>query len=402
MPVKIYLIFVLFLFLSCGIRSQIEFQNISFKEALEKAKTESKLVFLDCMTSWCIPCKQADKYLFSDTTVGSYFNARFVSLKIDMEKGEGPELMKKYHVNCFPTLLIVDSAGKIIHYLSIFEGGTKGFLERAKETEAAGRTYADIHEKISGKDYNSSELFQYITLTVAACGDYQSLLADYGRYLPKNEVDLREVYHLFMNYDIARSSGLFQYVLNHFDEIAEIHDRNDLYGRIMTFLSVEVFTILEEQETDVQNRKYFELIQNVKAFPLNLRDSILNDLYINFLARKKMWHELEIYFPLFRDKLTENAIHDFCRSAVFSSRNEKLISLAFPFAQELAAKYPGDCFTQLMLLVYLCHYHLPDLAEFEAFEKKLLKLASRDKDGYQMVEFVTGKLENLRKVHFPG
>lgn len=37
--------------------AQTGFQDLSFKEALEKAKTEDKLVFMDCYTTWCDLCK---------------------------------------------------------------------------------------------------------------------------------------------------------------------------------------------------------------------------------------------------------------------------------------------------------------------------------------------------------
>ena len=35
----------------------IYFDELSFEEALEKAKKSNKLLFVDCYTSWCGPCK---------------------------------------------------------------------------------------------------------------------------------------------------------------------------------------------------------------------------------------------------------------------------------------------------------------------------------------------------------
>ena len=39
--------------------------------------------------------------------VGNYFNTRFINAKMDMEKGEGKEVAKKYKINAFPTLLFL-------------------------------------------------------------------------------------------------------------------------------------------------------------------------------------------------------------------------------------------------------------------------------------------------------
>src|ERR1700737_4662315 len=84
----------------------IAFFNGTLKEAIAKAKTENKFVFFDAYASWCGPCKTMDKDVFTHKSVADYLNTKFVSIKIDMEKGEGPELAKKYaSINGYPSLL---------------------------------------------------------------------------------------------------------------------------------------------------------------------------------------------------------------------------------------------------------------------------------------------------------
>ena len=88
--------------------AQIDFRESGFAKALEAAKVENKLVFMDCYTSWCGPCKLMASKEFVQEKAGEYFNPRFVSVKIDMEKGEGVELRKRYDVNAYPTLLVLN------------------------------------------------------------------------------------------------------------------------------------------------------------------------------------------------------------------------------------------------------------------------------------------------------
>ncbi len=90
----------------------IEFFHGTFAEALEKAKTEEKLVFIDCFTEWCGPCKRMAATTFKDAEVGAFFNENFINLKIDMEKGEGPELSSKFSITAYPTLVFVNFEGK--------------------------------------------------------------------------------------------------------------------------------------------------------------------------------------------------------------------------------------------------------------------------------------------------
>lgn len=97
-----------------GSSEGINFENISFEEALKKAKKEKKLIFVDAYAVWCGPCKWMDANTFREKEVGDAFNSEFINLKIDMEKGEGPELARKYNVRAYPTLLLIDGDGKVV------------------------------------------------------------------------------------------------------------------------------------------------------------------------------------------------------------------------------------------------------------------------------------------------
>lgn len=107
----------LFLLISTMLFSQdgIKFGKQSFAQTLEQAKKENKLIFLDAFASWCGPCKLLDKNVFPKKEVGDYFNANFLNLHIDMEKGEGIEIAKKYSIYSYPTLLFIDGDGKVVY-----------------------------------------------------------------------------------------------------------------------------------------------------------------------------------------------------------------------------------------------------------------------------------------------
>ncbi len=115
----------------------IAFEGLKFEEALAKAKAENKLVFMDCYTSWCGPCRMMDKDVFPLAEAGNYFNPRFVCIKKDMEKGEGPELAKRYKVSAFPTMLILNPEGEVLHTIlgardvnRLIEEAEKGFSKK--------------------------------------------------------------------------------------------------------------------------------------------------------------------------------------------------------------------------------------------------------------------------------
>jgi len=92
----------------------ITFFKGTFKEALAKAKTENKPIFLDVYATWCGPCKQLKRKTFTDAEVGNYFNAHYINIAIDGETAEGEELVRKYQIQGYPTLLILDKNGKLL------------------------------------------------------------------------------------------------------------------------------------------------------------------------------------------------------------------------------------------------------------------------------------------------
>ena len=113
---KLLLVFV-GLLCSLVISAQTNFQELSLEKAREQARAENKPIFLDCYTSWCGPCKMMANDVFTLEAAGNYFNKNFVCVKIDMEKGEGPAIGKQYEVDAYPTFLIINADGKLMHKL---------------------------------------------------------------------------------------------------------------------------------------------------------------------------------------------------------------------------------------------------------------------------------------------
>ena len=91
----------------------IVFFSGTWKEALQKAKAENKLIFLDIYASWCGPCKKLKAKTFTNAKVGSYFNEHFINVSLDGERGEGITLAEKYKLTAYPTLFFIDSDGNV-------------------------------------------------------------------------------------------------------------------------------------------------------------------------------------------------------------------------------------------------------------------------------------------------
>ncbi len=114
-------------------QNHVAFINKTMEQALKKAAAEKKLLFVDSYATWCGPCKQMDKKVFTDPEVINYFDTNFINIKIDVDTEEGQAIAKKYYIDEVPTLLFMNAEGKIIRRLSGYYNGNQ-LIQQAQET----------------------------------------------------------------------------------------------------------------------------------------------------------------------------------------------------------------------------------------------------------------------------
>ena len=111
------ILFSIFLLAFClSSSAQVKFlKNIAFEDVLKQAQKENKLILLDGYTDWCGYCKKMDREVFADKATGDFLNANFINYKMNMEKGEGPSIAKRYFIKAFPTFIVLEPSGKVRH-----------------------------------------------------------------------------------------------------------------------------------------------------------------------------------------------------------------------------------------------------------------------------------------------
>ena len=120
MNLKKVLFSMLLLLATSGIPALCQNRSINFidkpwDEILKMSKDSNKLIFMDAFATWCGPCKWMAANIFTNDTVADYYNRHFICVQVDMEKGEGLTLRKKYSVAAYPTLLFINSEGVALH-----------------------------------------------------------------------------------------------------------------------------------------------------------------------------------------------------------------------------------------------------------------------------------------------
>src|SRR5258708_5558782 len=107
-------------------------------KAVEKAKSENKLVMLDFTGSdWCGWCIKLHKEVFSQSEFADYAKKNLVLVEVDFprRKEQSAELKKanqalqeKYKIEGYPTLILLNKDGKQAGQMGYMAGGPKPFL----------------------------------------------------------------------------------------------------------------------------------------------------------------------------------------------------------------------------------------------------------------------------------
>lgn len=139
----------------------IDFHTGSFGDALAKAKDENKYLFVDCFTTWCGPCKELEKEVFTDKSVADYFNEKFINFRLDVEKGEGIDLKKRFGVQPVPTLLFINSDGMVEHKF-IGSSSPEEFLRKTEEVFTSEKRYGVLERKYAKGDRDLMFMADYL------------------------------------------------------------------------------------------------------------------------------------------------------------------------------------------------------------------------------------------------
>jgi thiol:disulfide interchange protein DsbD len=104
-------------------------------EELELARNQGQPVIIDFYADWCIPCKELDKFTFSDENV-LVESKKFMTIKADLTKFQSEqtsELRAKFDVKGVPTIVFIDNKGEEITELRLtgFEEADQ-FLKRMR------------------------------------------------------------------------------------------------------------------------------------------------------------------------------------------------------------------------------------------------------------------------------
>ncbi len=193
-----------------------------WENILKMAQEQNKYIFMDCYTSWCGPCKALAKDIFTRKDVGDFFNANFVNVKYDMEKGVGKELYKHYKSNIigFPTLLLINKEGKVVHQMAGFQEAD--VLIAGMKAGMEGKSLFAYRDRYTAGERDLTFLKEYVAALEGAFlkDDIEKIILDYMKTIPVEKLQEKEIWDFVGTFIKDPYSPQFDYLIFNIDRLA--------------------------------------------------------------------------------------------------------------------------------------------------------------------------------------
>ena len=274
-----------FLFSIFGLKAQgINFEHGSVSEILEIAKKENKIVFVDCLTDWCGPCKWMSANTFTDPEVGEFFNENFVNYKLDMEKGEGIEFAKKYNVRAYPTLLFINGDGELVH-IGIGARDAVGFIELGTSALNPEENLKGLGIRYNVGERNSEFLGIYLKLLNTTGMDISKVLTDWKLEVKPNDLTNEFNWSVFEEVFSGSDNEYFSHVVQNYDAFAKELGKDAVSTKILNTYRKDLYTAISKgTEDEVKQVK-----NTIKDSGIEGAEKMVLVTEMSIAARAKEW-----------------------------------------------------------------------------------------------------------------
>ncbi|KQS92987.1 thioredoxin family protein [Chryseobacterium sp. Leaf394] len=270
----------------------IKFDQSSFKDLLAKAKKEKKLVFIDAYAVWCGPCKMMDRNVFTQKSVGDYFNKSFISSRIDMEKGEGREIAQKFSVRSYPTYLFLNGDGEMVSQnYGYMEPGL--FLSMAQDVNAGNSKGGSLKDRFAKGESSPEFLMNIMKLNSTSDFDFAKKASE--KYFAKkkaNEPLTKEEAGFLFFFIKSSKDANFKYLVDKKSEIIQFlpeESYNEYKNQILLADIME--TAIDTKKNRVDDAKFIAAAEPLVGKEVATKK--LNQIKLGFYEQNANYAEYE-------------------------------------------------------------------------------------------------------------
>ena len=279
----------------------------SWKDIVNKATKKEKYIFVDCYATWCQPCKYMDEHVFTQPAVINILNDRFISWKLQFDKtdSDSQEIQSlyqeverfktDYRVKIFPTYLIFDSYGKLVHRI-VGGSDVNVFLSKLSE----GLNQESQYERLIGEFEQSKSNADFLKkLLVQAQKNQDFLIADQAvealvNNLGKEKVLTPEFIPYIFNSARDSKSYSFDFICmnkSFFDDYLVPQKLNS--DLLLSSILIYEYVIPQFSDASIQDIDFLKLQTEIENLHPNINiNSMMMRAKIQYYSSRQKWSDM--------------------------------------------------------------------------------------------------------------
>jgi thioredoxin-related protein len=332
--------------------------GLTWTEIQAKAKAENKYIFMDAYTTWCGPCIRMAKDIFPLEEVGSFFNDKFLNVKVQLDSTDkdndevkswyqdGHDIMVKYKVNAFPTYLFFDPNGKIVHR-AVGASAPDKFIAKAKDAFNPDKQYYVLLEQYNaGK--KEPDFLRKVAISSQEAYDMVNMRKIAKEYL-QTQHDYTTADNLdFLNRFTSSSKDTgFSIIMNNTAKYDAVKGKGAANKKIVEIvMQEEVFA--HAFKKDVVTPDFAVISENaIKKYPVYGAEAVANGK-VTYYQYKKDWPNFQTavvaYMKQYGANATPDQLNSYARAIFDNCKDMTCIKEALSWSKKSFAEKENPLF----------------------------------------------------------
>ncbi len=369
----------------------IKFRDITFKQAVAAAKAENKLVFLHGFADWCHYCMYMKDSVYTDKEVGDFFNANFVSIRMDLEK-EGAELNKALMLHTFPGMFFYDANGELVHRAA-GRRYRQPFMELGREALDPNRQMRTFKRKYEDGTATPYQVQFYFRMEEVAGMDAQLQINDYLLKQPDSAFTSANNWRIM--YDIVKDPTLpmMKRIIGNKKALEAKYTPDSINNKLLNlYYSYLIGYVQRLDSTGYEAAK--KQVRGING--LDIREKIVAWTELNKMKMKSQWDTYKIESQKFAEKYAmddSRRLYDICNVYYesFNSHNDLMIlaEKLLKRSVELADRYKANH------LLASVSFRLNKKEQALAEANHAIEVAKRDNNDYKATTLLIDRIQKM-------
>ncbi|MCP9753436.1 thioredoxin family protein [Ferruginibacter sp. HRS2-29] len=364
----------------------------NYKQALNLALQENKLVLIDFYTTWCVPCKKLDRLVFQNDSVQQLLGKDFILLRYNAENDSVFNLSKKHHIFIYPSAVVLNKNGYVVNRNYGFSGEdfsslSKSVFEFTGQSLQINRENSFIKGYSNTIDMNAYPKFyiDYVNRT-----NTKPAPADIKKYFDEQQHNLlKEGYFSTLLQFGSENvpSTVIDSVLVNKDKFIELYGKKDIDALLYIFARSKFDNAIEKKnQADFDDAILFV----VKTLDMNYASTI-QYFKTDFLQAQGKWNEVLKVNQDLKNKgeFSDEAVNNFCWEVYKKCDDRQVIEQCISWMKELTVRRPEYAYLDTYAFL---SYKSGNAVETKKIVQLAIEAARKEKENSKNLENLLKKL----------